>query len=226
MRGLTACAHDPLVTLSVVLIVVYLAALLFLSHTRNSIVLLPRYLLPILPPVVLIAGRVLGALSTAGVLPGRSASAIAASGAVGLLVGGWSYWPEVRQTYLEGNPAQRADAALDALGPDGRSMRAALEANVSPDAPLLAEPGHALGYVLRRPTLGPIGPAYSARAWDETEVHAATARYGVDWALHVRGLAPPAHTPRFWAEVERSGPPDWMTPVFTAGGAVLYRITR
>jgi hypothetical protein len=221
-----AWATDPLVRLCVVFMGLYLASLLYLSHTRNSIVLLPRYLLPILPPLLIVAGRALGGLIAAGALPVRHGALVGAATLTGLIAGGWSYLPAMRATYLEGNPARRIAAHLDAPATDGRTLRQVIAAQVPPGAPLLAEPGHALGFELDHPVLGPIGAAYSGRAWDAVEVRTALAHYDVRWAVRVRGLSPVAHIPRFWLDVDAHGAPDWLVPVFEAPDATLYRVAR
>jgi 4-amino-4-deoxy-L-arabinose transferase-like glycosyltransferase len=225
-EALRALAADPLVRLCLVFMGLYLAALLHLSHTRNSIILLPRYMLPMLPPLLLVSGRALRALLGAGALPERHAAVVGAATLVGLVVGGWSYLPAMRETYLDGNPARRIAAHLDAPVADGRTLRDAFTAQVPPGSPLLAEPGHALGFELDHPVVGPIGAAYSGRLWDAAEVRAAVDRYDLRWAVRVRGLSPVAHIPQFWLDVDANGPPAWLVPVFEAPDATLYRITR
>lgn len=221
-----AWAADPLVRLCLVFVGVYLAALLYLSHTRNSIVLLPRYLLPVLPPLLIVAGRALGGLVGAGALTARHGTLAGAAGLIGLVAGGWSYLPAMRATYLDGNPARRIAAHLDAPGTDGRTLRQVFGAQVPPGAPLLAEPGHALGFELDHPVIGPIGAAYSGRAWDAAEIRTALDHYDVRWAVRVRGLSPAAHIPQFWLDVDAHGAPDWLVPVFEVPDATLYRIAR
>ena len=210
-----AWAAEPLVGLCLVFMAVYLAALLHLSHTRNSIVLLPRYMLPVLPPLLLVVGRALRALVAGGALSPRQGAVVGVASLVALLVGGWSYLPAMRATYLEGNPARRIAAHLDAPAADGRTLRQVFAAEVPPGAPLLAEPGHALGFELDHPVVGPIGAAYSGRAWDAAEVRTAVSHYDVRWAVRVRGLSPVAHIPRFWLDVDANGPPPWLVPVCT-----------
>lgn len=221
-----AWVADPRVRTCVAFAAVYLAGLLYLSHTRNSIVLLPRYLLPLLPPLSIGAGVAIDALGAAGAGGPRLRFGAGAAVTLGFIVGSWSYLAQSRQTYLDDNPARRLTALLDAPGPEGVTFREAVAARLAPEAPLLAEPGHALGFTLGHPTVGPIGSAYSARAWDADEMRAAVDRYGIDWAVHVRGLAPPAHVPRFWRAVETEGPPPWLVPEVVLGPATLYRVVH
>jgi hypothetical protein len=216
--------RDPVVVLAIAFLATYLGALLHLSHTRNSIVLLPRYLLPVMPVLLLLCGRALTSLVDVRLLRPAPATLATASVSLGLVLGGFAWAPEVRRVYFEGNPVLEADAILRGPMADGRRVLDHVRAVLPIGAPLLAEPGHPLGRLLGHPTLGPIGSAYSGRAWMPDEVLAETRRHGVRHAIHLRGLSQPTDSPGFWRGVVAQGPPPWFHTVFEHPDVTVYRI--
>jgi hypothetical protein len=221
-----AWRREPTVGLCLVFVFVYLGALLHLSHTRNSIVLLPRYLLPLVPVVFLLAGRAFTGLVADGVLRPAPAALATASVSLGLVLGGFAWAPEARRVYFEGNPVVEGHAVLRGPTPDGRRVLDHVRAHLPIGAPVLAEPGHAVGRLLGHPTLGPIGSAYSGRPWTPDQVLTEVRRHGVEHAIHLRGLSQPTDTPGFWRGVATNGPPPWLVPVFVHPDVTVYRIAR
>ncbi|MCK6572343.1 hypothetical protein L6V77_14735 [Myxococcota bacterium] len=222
--AVAAWRREPTVGLCLVFVAVYLGTLLHLSHTRNSIVLLPRYLLPLVPALFLPVGRALAGLLADGALRPAPAALAAASVSLGLVLGGFAWAPEARRIYFEGNPVVEGHAVLHGPMPDGRRVLDHVRAHLPIGAPLLAEPGHAIGRLLGHPTLGPIGSAYSGRPWTPEQVLTEVRRHGVEHAIHLRGLSQPTDTPGFWRGVATNGPPPWLVPVFEHPDVTVYRI--
>lgn len=68
---------------------------------------------------------------------------------------------------------------LDAGGESGRSARAAILNRVGPRGVVLANNGQAVGFVLGRPTISMVGPAFSRIVWDEETVRATIERFHI-----------------------------------------------
>ena len=217
---------DRFLRICLLFVPLYLGVFLYLAHTRNSIILFPRYLVPAIPPML--------ALGVSAVRPWLKdvtqttvkRTLLPAVLGVVYLLGQWSLWPEMYEMYFTRNAVREAEAALDGPAPGGGSLREAILKRLPPEAALLAQPAHPFAWVLDHPTLGPLGAQLSADRWDEPHVHALVQRFEIDWAISQRGLNLEVDPPAFWTEVDAGHRPAWLVPDIETPDVTLYRVLR
>ncbi len=116
---------------------------------------------------------------------------------------------------------------LDGSGGGPTSARAAILNRVGPRGVLLANNGQATGFVLDRPTVSMVGPAFSRVVWDEETVRATILRFHVAAVV----ISPPVQRDPeddddipspFVRQLARGNAPAWLTLQYRSDALLTY----
>lgn len=125
------------------------------------------------------------------------------------------------------SPHQVVEASFALSNQAGQSLSAWLEANVPPDAVLVATNGQATAYALKRKTVSLVSSLFSDQHWDEPEVRALMRQYGANYLIVYPGIDPmiePVQQESPFLEALAGGwHPQWLQPMTSNNSVVIFR---
>ena len=204
-----------------VVVVTYVVCLAY-TAAITPILFSTRYLYPMLPLVLALAGRVV--FGTRRPIQSQTNSTIWAGGAAALLC---LYGGIHVDAWLRMKPESTAADALRALQSRDADNRSASDVIVSAaglHGTIMATDGQAIGYVLRSPTISLVGPDFSSREWDESYVRATIKRFAIN-AVVIANDGPDSQVSAFVSKLSAGHAPDWLTKVSTTDRLTIYRPT-
>jgi hypothetical protein len=220
-RCMAAEAPTPFAFDLLVLTLAYALGMLYAGLSSSISFGLPRNFLPVAGPVLLLGGVGLKMLwaRAVGSTAWPAAAALSAALAVyaGLQLQGARLPPADRAA-----PVVRLLDAPDLVGPTPRAFLASLPAGT-----IVANNGQAVGYLLGRPTVSLVGPAFSQTRWDEATLREAVRRFR---AVAVVISLPDAGEPEadvfpspFVRRLAQAEPPAWLGLTYRSPRVLVYR---
>ena len=225
-----AAWHDTVAAVSLIYVTGSLVFFVVAATSHVSGVVAPRYLIPLIPFVLLLLPYAAGVLrvETSGRRRAAAAAALAWSAAAVFLLGQLDVavshraaLGRTRARYIEGALQQRFGT---------ETLREFLSARVTQEAPLLGNEAQLMAAVLDRPVVGLPGSSYTRTIWTEDETRRTVARYGVAWVLFfpelLDAVEPEAANQPFFVDLKRGRVPSWLAPAFQSNGVRLYHVTQ
>ena len=187
-----------------------------------------RMFYPLFPVYLLLCGLVLTRLRSLFTLSTFRLAPLAWTGCVALIVIPYlSINLRCIMAQRPGSPHQAVEASFALPNAAGQSLSAWFEANVPPDAVLVATNGQATAYALKRETVSLVSSLFSDQHWDEPEVRALMKRYGANYLIVYPGIDPmiePVQQESSFLEALAGGwHPQWLQPVTSNNSVVIFR---
>jgi hypothetical protein len=200
------------------------AAASFYAALTTDISFSARLFVPVLPLLLLLAGTVATAVASPPP-PSRTARAFAAL-PLWVFVAGYLGTNAQAMGIARVPPHVEVARMLSAEMPDGRALSSWIEANVAPDAVLLANPGQAMGYLTKRRTLSMVAGEYSDARWDEDEARLEMTRFGARYVIVLAGKARTEGSAdsAFLRQLASGQSPYWLELAATNGEVLVYRV--
>lgn len=223
-RSAVAAPSAPLIPDTELLLIVIAVSYLFclgFTATRTMIVVVARYVLPVLPILYLLAIRTAFDCRP----PARPATAriawtafwVALLACYGVVhVDTWLRTPRADATIA-------ADEVLDSRDPTGLTAREIVLGAAGANGTIVSTNGQAIGYVLQRPTVSLVSPLFSSHVWDEHYLHDTVSQFAARVLIIGSANVEPPSSP-FLAHLANGQYPDWLTPLGRTDRAALYRV--
>jgi hypothetical protein len=216
----------PMLSLSY--IVVSFIGLAVLSLTAAAGYMNDRYLLPLLPFLIIWMAYAFRCASARwpDVHERILVKAVVATAFTFLIVGQLGVWQREWQWYQSDERVAVIGAALAEEWGDG-SVYDYLRLRTSNRSPILAPNGQYLGMLLDRPVIGLAAPLYTNRVWDESTVWGLVESYNVAHVVLFPALFDVSSAwdsnREFFADLESGITPDWLKPVYQGENVVIYK---
>lgn len=182
---------------------VYCAGLLYADSTM-VISMSPRYLIPVLPPFLLLAGEFLSSIEKSGSGGRTYFTALAL-----LLAGFLGFQARSLLGYTPSVPHQEIAAALRQRTGSGTDLATWIRDRVAPGEAITATDGQATAYALQLPTLCLADPGFTREQWNERTISAEMrrfhSRYLVLFPVLSAGVAPVQQDSPFLRGIIESG---------------------
>src|SRR5215813_13479146 len=223
-----AAGADTYRALSLIYVVGTLAFIVMAAKAHASGVFMSRYLLPLIPFLLVLVPYGLDLVRFEPASRGQKAMANALCwGAITVLLAGQVNVAARQMRVLAASPYHQIDRALQQ--PFGSStLRDFLSRRVTLSTPLLGNEAHLTGVVLDRPVVGLPGPMYTRTTWTEDEARRVVAKYGVGYVVFFPHLfdpsAPEVVNQTFFRDLEQGRIPSWLKPTFSSASVRLYQV--
>jgi len=206
------------------------AFLIVVTTTHASGAVTARYLIPLIPFVLLLVPGALGAVRWQ--LPGPRHRAVATTLAAGAIVAFLAGQADVAESHWNhvqhGRYRQVQRAFAESFGHG--TLRDFLSQRVPPETPLLANEPQLSGIVLDRPMVGLPGASYSHRVFTAEEAHRILCRYGVAYVVVFPRLPDDYElddaNQAFFSDLKSGKVPGWLAPTFSSSRIQLYQVAK
>jgi hypothetical protein len=236
--GLRALARDrrvgtrlriPGAGLAAAYVLLTLAAFVYWAFNTSTFTLLDRYLLPLVPFGLFLAGATCRAVLSDGEFPVPRRRLAAGAGLLVLLAGqGGTLEAQARGLIRHSLRFRVAELALrERL--DGHTVESLLRRSVSDRHPLLSMEPQLVGALLGRPVVGLTTEPWTTRVWTQAEVLRTIGRYDVCYVLvlpRTNGIIPRyANLPAMNEILDKTDPP-WLEMRHSSPAVQLYATGR
>jgi hypothetical protein len=225
--ALRALGSESVGAVSLIYVLGSLVFMILAASAHASGVVAARYLLPLIPFVLVLVPYGLGLLRREQPARGRRTMLRALRwGAVAALLAG-QVDVIAEQRRLLARPYVQIDRALQQPFATG-TLREFLGREITLQAPLLGNEAQLAGAVLDRPTVGLPGTPYTRTVWTTDQTRRVVHKYGVAYVVFFPDLfdpaAPDGDNQLFFRDLKQGRVPAWLTPAFSSGSVQLYQV--
>jgi hypothetical protein len=219
--------HNTTAVVSLIYVVGSVVFIIVAAKSHVSGVVATRYLIPLIPFVLLLGPAAAGLLRVemtgrpraAAMALGWSAVAVFLLGQFDVAMSHRATPGQTRGRYINGALEQRVGTM---------TLREFLSARVTRAAPLLGNEAQLIGAALDRPVVGLPGSSYTRTIWTEDETRRTVARYGIGWVLFLpdlldAGEREAANQP-FFVSLKQGHVPSWLAPACQSNCVRLYQV--
>lgn len=214
----------PQARLLVVYIAMYCASMIYTSMS-SVITNQSRYFYPLMPVYLLLLGIIVTRVQF--LLSARSVRIVCTVCTVLLISSYWGINLEATATEKPGSSHRSVEARFAMPDEMGRSLSSWFQANVPPEAVLVASDGQATEYALKRRTISLVSSQYSDQPWDETAVRTLMERYRAEYLILYPEIDPTIEPVQqesaFLTALVQGQRPEWLQLASENSRVMIFR---